>query len=67
MNMLDVVEKSIRNYDVYSITMEWSEGHIKINGSYTTYYSAPKTIEIKTKQVCASKESKKCTAGKKSK
>lgn len=67
MNMLDVVEKSIRNYDVYSITMEWSEGHIKINGSYTTYYSAPKTIEIKTKQVCASKESKKCTTGKKSK
>ena len=63
MGMLDIVEKSIRNYDVYSLSMEWSEGYIKLEGSYTTYYSEPKNIEIKSKQICASKESTKCTSG----
>ena len=63
--MLDVVESSIRNYDVFSLNMKYGEGgDIELTGSYTSYYSAPKTIELKTKQVCANVKSTKCTTGK---
>jgi len=66
--MLDDIENSIRNYDVYTITIEWADSDlnssITLNGSYIAYYSEPQTVQIKSKVICADKQSAKCAAQK---
>ena len=64
--MLDDIENSIRNYDVYTITIEWADSDlnsaITLNGAYVAYFSEPQTVQIKSKVICANKESAKCSA-----
>lgn len=64
--MLDDIEKSIRNYDVYTITIEWANNDltsaISLSGAFIAYNSNPQTVEIKTKTICANKSSEKCIA-----
>ena len=64
--MLDDIENSIRNYDVYTITIEWADSDlnssITLNGAYVAYFSEPQTVQIKSKVICADKGSAKCSA-----
>ncbi len=66
--MLDDIENSIRNYDVYTITIEWADSDlnsaITLSGAYIAYYSDPQVVQIKSKVICADKSSTKCTSQK---
>lgn len=73
---LDTIESSIRNYDIAAATIEWSGDNydddgvyhpqvITLNASFNAYYSNPVNIQKKSKKICASKDSEKCTGRKK--
>jgi hypothetical protein len=72
--MFDSIEHSIRNFDATNIMLSYTGGYIgrgdvstvTLNATFVTYYTDPQVIQIKTKMICASEDSKKCTASEKS-
>ncbi len=62
MNSLDMIERSIRPFDVSSFQISWSDdnGTIDLTASYVGYYTNKKSISINNKVLCADGESKKC-------
>lgn len=72
-NAMDKIEDSIRNYDIASAQIDFSEddeagvSKIKFDATYRAYYSTPVSLDKKKKKVCASKDSEKCTGKKASK
>jgi hypothetical protein len=75
---LDMVEGSIRNFDIAAASIEWSGDNydddgvyhpqtIALNATFNAYYSNSITIEKQKKKVCANNESEKCTGRKKKK
>lgn len=74
---LDMIENSIRNYDIASASIEWSGDNydrdgvyhpqrINLGATFNAYYSDSVSIEKQRKKVCADDTSEKCT-GRKSK
>ena len=72
---LDIIENSIRNYDIASASIEWSGDNydddgvyhpqtISLNASFNAYYSNSVNIEKQKKKVCADDQSEKCTGRK---
>jgi hypothetical protein len=77
-NILDTIEKSVRNYDIVSASITFTgggkddsgntvESGIELNGVFRGYYSTPVNIEMKSKKLCADNKSEKCTGRKKQK
>lgn len=75
---LDLIERSIRNFDIASASIAWvdnydeqgnatSEKNIELNALYRAYYATGVKIEKKTKKICADDTSDKCTGRKKKK
>ncbi len=63
---LDVVERSIRNFDITSATISFSDddrnsGSIDLNATYKAYYADARKINTSSKKICADKNSKKCS------
>ncbi len=62
MNSLDMIERSIRPFDVSSFKISWSDsGSIDLTASYVGYYTNRKSITINKKVLCADGTSKKCS------
>ncbi len=65
MGALDMIERSIRPFDISSFALAWTEdadanSGIELTATYVGYYSNKKTITINEKTLCASSDSKKC-------
>ena len=66
---IETIEQSIRNYDITSAFIEWSDNvsadgsksaRIDFSASYNAYYSDPVNIRTYKKTVCADAENEKC-------
>ncbi|MBQ8157053.1 hypothetical protein IJ102_01555 [Candidatus Saccharibacteria bacterium] len=64
---LDMIESSIRNYDLQSASIRFNNASgasgastIEFSGTYGTYYSDRVNIETHTETLCADKSNKKC-------
>lgn len=73
---LDIVERSIRNFDIVSANISWVDTYdekgnstgkqrIELVGLYRAYYANGVKIEKKSKKICADDTSDKCTGRKK--
>lgn len=77
-NSLDLIERSIRNFDIVSTNISWVDTYdehgnakaskkIELVGLYRAYYANGVKIEKKTKKICADDKSEKCTGRRKKK
>jgi hypothetical protein len=77
-NSLDLIERSIRNFDIVSTSISWVDSfdenggsqtgkQIELVGLYRAYYANGVKIEKKSKKICADDKSDKCTGRKKKK
>lgn len=77
-NSLDLIERSIRNFDIVSTNISWVDTYdehgnaqatkkIELIGLYRAYYANGVKIEKKTKKICADDKSEKCTGKRKKK
>ncbi len=77
-NSLDIIERSIRNFDIVSTNISWVDTYdehgnaraskkIELVGLYRAYYANGVKIEKKTKKICADDKSEKCTGRRKKK
>ena len=58
-SFMETVDRSIRNFDLQSATLELGDS-MKFTGSYYTYYTNPVTLEVKKRVICADKSSEAC-------
>ncbi len=62
MGALDIIERSIRPYDVSAFNLSWSNNDsIELSATYVGYYSTTKSITINKKVLCADAKSKTCS------
>ena len=77
-NSLDLIERSIRNFDIVSTNISWVDTYdehgnakaskkIELVGLYRAYYANGVKIEKKSKKICADDKSEKCTGRRKKK
>ena len=77
-NSLDIIERSIRNFDIVSTNISWVDTYdehgnaraskkIELVGLYRAYYANGVKIEKKSKKICADDKSEKCTGRRKKK
>ena len=75
---LDLIERSIRNFDIVSTNISWVDTYdehgnakaskkIELVGLYRAYYANGVKIEKKSKKICADDKSEKCTGRRKKK
>ena len=67
-SLLNMIERSVRNFDIASATIEYPDDSgnsntIKLGASYRVYYSTTKELRQSSKNVCADKNSRKCSGG----
>lgn len=60
-NAMSTIEGSIRNYDIQSATITWSDGKLKLNALYASYYSKAASIVTSKKIICANNSNDVCT------
>ena len=63
LNMLATIEKSIRNYDLISASLEYDDDSYNLNGTFVSYYLPTTKLTKLTKKVCADETNEKCTGG----
>ncbi len=69
---ITAIESSIRNFDISSVSISWSDyergkshdSEIEFNAVYRSYYSDKVSIQQKTKVICADDTSEKCSKAK---
>lgn len=59
---LNVVDKSIRNFDLRSATLTIDDGGVEFDGKYSAYYTNPVNLQVLKRTVCADKDSDECKA-----
>lgn len=63
-NFLTNIDKSVRNFDLRSLTLVRSEEstQVEFTGEYNAYYTNPVDLKIRKRTICADAESSECTA-----